>query len=123
MANIDWHHDLVVDFAKQVYDLTTRPEQQLTAIGVIAERAPESDEAKTFIRARLARPRESELMGLIQTIPGWGTERDAALLESLIGEFPAFSDQLRNTVEEIRTFLSQAEERKKAEAREREKKN
>ena len=123
MANIDWHHDLVVDFAKQVYDLSTRTEQQLTAIGVIAERAPESDEARTFIRARLAKPRESELMGLMQTIPGWGTERDAALLESLIGEFPAFSDQLRTTVEEIRTFLRQAEERKKEEAREREKKN
>ena len=123
MANIDWHHDLVVDFAKQIYDLSTRPEQQLTAIGVIAERAPESDEAKTFIRARLNRPRESELMGLMRTIPGWGTERDAAKLESLIGEFPALANSLRNAVEEIRTFLRQAEERKKTEAREREKKN
>ncbi len=123
MANISYHDALVVDFATQIYELSTRYDQQMDAISEIAERASESDEARGFIRTRLRRPRESELTELTRTISGWGTERDAALLESLIGEFPAFSDQLRNTVEEIRTFLRQDEEFKKSEAREREKKN
>ena len=60
-------------------------------------------------------------MGLTRTISGWGTEKDAAKLESLMGEFPALADPLRAAVENIRTFRRQEEERKMTEARELEK--
>lgn len=116
-SNLDRNHEVVVGFAKQLYGLSTRPEQRQLALAEISKRAMDSKQARAFVRERIRHPRETELMLMTDTILAWGTERDAAQLEALIGEFPALGDPLRQTVEQIRQFRRQEREMKKTEAR------
>jgi len=95
---------IVVRTARQIYESSTRPEQRIAAIHSITRRAEDTAEGREFLRDRLRNPRESELDAVLGFIEGWGTMRDAILLESLAARFPAMQRGLRERAEKIRTM-------------------
>jgi len=96
--------DIVVRTARQIYEASTRPEQRNVALRSITRRADDTAEGREFLRERLRNPRESELETVLGFIEGWGTMKDAILLESLAARFPAMQDALRERAEKIRTM-------------------
>ena len=50
-------------------------------------------------------PREEEISIVIEGIPEWGTEEDAAYLEQLINEFPSQKEILEQQARALRKHL------------------
>ena len=97
------HHEVVVKTAKQVYAASTRPEQRVEVIHAISRRADDTAEGRKFLRERMADPKELEIAIVTEGIEGWGTQRDAVVLEALAAQFPALQDILRGRADRIRT--------------------
>jgi len=97
------HHEIVVRTAKQIYAASARPEQRVAAVAAISARADATKDGREFLRARMRNPNAFEIMIATDGIEGWGTVRDAALLESLATQFPSMQDELRGRADRIRT--------------------
>jgi len=114
--------DIVARTAMAVFEASTRRKQAQWMLHEAARRAMASPSAMKFVRERLRNPRSEELGTLLQTIEGWGTEKDAAWLEALAAEFPEHSFGLREQAIAIRQMLQDpnAEKERQELARERE---
>jgi len=104
---------VVLRTAVDVYAGTTRPDQAEQALEAIDSIAYQEEGAQKWIRGKLKGPRVEELDRLTSSIIGWGTPNDAAQLEALANEFPAFGDQLRERAEGIRMRMREAERAKR----------
>ena len=115
IKNLYGYNNVFLDVVRQVYDSSTRPEQRIDALTMVGTRAPGSRKMRDYVRERLRDPKPEEIMALLSTIQGWGTEKDAAYIESIASEFPSMSDALKDKAEQIRMFrrMHSAEELKK----------
>ncbi len=106
---------LVFRSAKSIYEGTTRPEQSDQVLEAITYAAYAVPEAQEWIRGRLKSPRVEDLHRLMVSVEAWGNPIDAAQLEALANEFPAWGDQLREKAEAIRMRLREEQRVKSGE--------
>jgi hypothetical protein len=97
--------EAVVDTATKIYQASSSPRQRFQALRAIGDRVVDSKSAREFIRARLMNPREEEISIVIEGIPEWGTEEDAAYLEQLVNEFPSQKEILEQQARALRKRL------------------
>lgn len=100
--------ELIYRTALQIYNGSTRPEQKSQMIIAIGDETAGSASARKWLRKKMRNPRPDEIRQVIASIGQWGTEEDAALLETLALEFPAHADLMRDRARVIRKLIREA---------------
>ncbi len=85
-----------------IYEGSTSRKEQVRIVEKLSVKGRYVPAAAEWMRKRLRDPRPDEILYITGGIAAWGTEKDAAFLETLAEEFPAIGDQLREQAEQIR---------------------
>jgi hypothetical protein len=94
--------DLIYRTALQIYQGTTRPQQRAAMLRAIGDESGSSEAARKWLRKKLRNPQPDEVGVVASFVEVWGTEADAAMLETLAVEFPALGDFMRERARAIR---------------------
>ncbi len=94
--------EIAVQTGIAIYEGSTSRKEQVRIVEKISVRGRYVPAAAEWMRKRLRDPRPDEILYITGGIAAWGTEKDAAYLETLAEEFPAIGDQLREQAEQIR---------------------